>query len=282
MRVKRLEIQGFKSFKDKTVIHFDKGITGIVGPNGCGKSNIVDAFFWVMGEQSYKHMRGTGSEDLIFNGSSRYSPLGLAEATMVLETDAVDVDPASGATTQDIPLHLRSKEIAVTRRVYRSGEGEYFINGSPARLKDIQELFMDTGVGAKGYSVIEQGQIGKIVNAKPEERRLLIEEAAGIAKYKARKKESLRKMEATQSNLSRLQDVVQEIERNLGSLERQAQKARQYNKLRSELTEKELTWGRRKARVIQQKLTELHGSKNTLDEELTILRSELQTVENSI
>lgn len=282
MRVKRLEIQGFKSFKDKTVIHFDKGITGIVGPNGCGKSNIVDAFFWVMGEQSYKHMRGTGSEDLIFNGSSRYSPLGLAEATMVLETDAHDVDPASGATTQDIPLHLRSKEIAVTRRVYRSGEGEYFINGQPARLKDIQELFMDTGVGAKGYSVIEQGQIGKIVNAKPEERRLLIEEAAGIAKYKARKKESLRKMEATQGNLSRLNDVVQEIERNLGSLERQAQKARSYNKLRAELTDKEMTWGRRKARVIQQKLGELHTSKEIVDQELTSLRAELQTVENSI
>ncbi|MBU6376755.1 MAG: AAA family ATPase, partial [Bdellovibrionales bacterium] len=282
MRVKRLEIQGFKSFKDKTIIHFDKGITGIVGPNGCGKSNIVDAFFWVMGEQSYKHMRGSGSEDLIFNGSSRYAPLGLAEATMVLETDAHDIDPASGATTQDIPLHLRSKEIAVTRRVYRSGEGEYFINGQPARLKDIQELFMDTGVGAKGYSVIEQGQIGKIVNAKPEERRLLIEEAAGIAKYKARKKESLRKMEATQGNLSRLNDVVQEIERNLGSLERQAQKARSYNKMRGELTEKEMTWGRRKARVIQQKLQELNSSKEIVDQEILMLRSELQVVENSI
>ena len=282
MRVKRLEIQGFKSFKDKTVIHFDQGITGIVGPNGCGKSNIVDAFFWVMGEQSYKHMRGTGSEDLIFNGSSRYSPLGLAEATLVLETDAHDIDPASGATTQDLPLHLRSKEIAVTRRVYRSGEGEYFINGQPARLKDIQELFMDTGVGAKGYSVIEQGQIGKIVNAKPEERRLLVEEAAGIAKYKARKKESLRKMEATQGNLSRLNDVVQEIERNLGSLERQAQKARSYNKLRAELTDKEMTWGRRKARVIQQKLAELQSSKEKADHELAGFRAELQTVENSI
>src|SRR4051794_21161003 len=243
MRVKRLEIQGFKSFKDKTIIHFDHGITGIVGPNGCGKSNIVDAFFWVMGEQSYKHMRGTSSEDLIFNGSTKYSPLGMAEATMVLETEVADTANApSGATAQDIPVHLRAKEISVTRRVYRDGIGEYFINGVPARLKDIHELFMDTGVGAKGYSVIEQGQIGKIVNAKPEERRLLIEEAAGIAKYKTRKQESIRKMEATQSNLSRLNDIIQEIERNLGSLERQAQKARQYRKYKDELLDKEMTW----------------------------------------
>ena len=150
MRVKRLEIQEFKSFKDKTVIHFDHNITGIVGPNGCGKSNIVDAFFWVMGEQSYKHMRGASSEDLIFNGSSRFSPLGMAEATLVMETGG-GIDTT---LSQDIPLHLKTKEISVTRRLYRSGEGEYFINGILARLKDIQELFMDTGVGAKGYSVI--------------------------------------------------------------------------------------------------------------------------------
>jgi chromosome segregation protein len=284
MRVKRLEIQGFKSFKDKTVIHFDHGITGIVGPNGCGKSNIVDAFFWVMGEQSYKHMRGTSSDDLIFNGSSKYTPLGMAEATLVLETGAVvDADNApAGASVADLPIHLRSKEVSVTRRLYRSGEGEYFINGVPARLKDIHELFMDTGVGAKGYSVIEQGQIGKIVNAKPEDRRLLIEEAAGIAKYKARKKESLRKMEATQTNLSRLNDVVQEIERGLGSLERQATKARQYKKYKEELLDKEMTWGRRKTLVIGQKLEALKIQKVTYEQELVGLRAELQIAENSI
>ena len=153
MRVKRLEVQGFKSFKDKTVVHFDHNITGIVGPNGCGKSNIVDAFFWVMGEQSHKHIRAGGSEDLIFNGSSKYSPSGVAEATLVLETDFVDTvdskNAPAGATVKDVPLHLRTKEIAVTRRVYRGGEGEYLINGVTARLKDIHELFMDTGVGAK-------------------------------------------------------------------------------------------------------------------------------------
>jgi chromosome segregation protein len=283
MRVKRLEIQGFKSFKDKTVIHFDHGITGIVGPNGCGKSNIVDAFFWVMGEQSYKHMRGSGSDDLIFNGSSKYAPIGMAEATLVMETAVPDTaDGPTGASAQDIPAQLKMREISVTRRLYRGGEGEYFVNGVPARLKDIQELFMDTGVGAKGYSVIEQGQIGKIVNAKPEERRLLVEEAAGIAKYKARKKESLRKVEATQANLSRLTDVIQEIERNVNSLERQAQKARQYKKLKEELLDQEMTWGRRKILVLRQKLESLRKQKEALDQELVGLRAELQVAENAI
>ena len=283
MRVKRLEIQGFKSFKDKTVIHFDHSITGIIGPNGCGKSNIVDAFFWVMGEQSYKHMRGSSSEDLIFNGSSKYSGLGMAEATLVMETDVIDHDTApAGASAQDLPTHLRSKEISVTRRVYRTGEGEYLINGTSARLKDIHELFMDTGVGAKGYSVIEQGQIGKIVNSKPEERRLLIEEAAGIAKYKARKKESLKKMEATQANLSRLTDIIQEIEKTLASLERQAAKARHYKKYKEELFDLEISWGSRKHKIYQRKLESLRLKKETLEQDLEGLRAELQTSENTI
>ncbi len=283
MRVKRLEIQGFKSFKDKTVVHFDHTITGIVGPNGCGKSNIVDAFFWVMGEQSYKHMRGNSSDDLIFNGSSKYSALGMAEATLVMETDVPDTEHApAGATAQDIPVHLKTKEISVTRRLYRSGEGEYFINNVPARLKDIHELFMDTGVGTKGYSVIEQGQIGKIVNAKPEERRQIIEDAAGIAKYKARKKESIRKMESAEANLMRLADVIQEIERNLGSLERQAQKARQYKKCKDELFDKEITWGRRKAKVLSAQMEILKQRKERLEEELVSFRAELNTVENGL
>ena len=286
MRVKRLEVQGFKSFKDKTVVHFDHNITGIVGPNGCGKSNIVDAFFWVMGEQSHKHIRAGGSEDLIFNGSSKYSPSGVAEATLVLETDFVDTvdskNAPAGATVKDVPLHLRTKEIAVTRRVYRGGEGEYLINGVTARLKDIHELFMDTGVGAKGYSIIAQGEIQKIVNAKPEDRRVLIEEAAGIAKYKARKKESLRKMEAAQANLARLNDVVVEIERTLNSLERQAQKASQYKKHKEELLAKEMTWGRRKNRVLRSRLEEVKAKREALEQELVGLKAELSTAENSI
>jgi chromosome segregation protein len=284
MRIKRLEVHGFKSFKDKTVIHFDHGITGIVGPNGCGKSNIVDAFFWVMGEQSYKHMRGSNSQDLIFNGSSKYNPAGLAEATLVMEVPEVDTKRAhAGASVKaepDSPLKL--KEISVTRRVYRGGEGEYFINGMPARLRDIHELFMDTGVGAKGYSVIEQGQIDKVVASKPEERRLLIEEAAGIAKYKARKKESLRKMQAAEGNLSRLNDVTQEIERSLSSLERQAQKARKYKEYKEELFDKEMTWGRRKSAILREKIETFRTQKDTLEEELILTRTELQTVENTI
>jgi chromosome segregation protein len=283
MRVKRLEVQGFKSFKDKTVIHFDHNITGVVGPNGCGKSNIVDAFFWVMGEQSHKHIRAGGSEDLIFNGSSKYAPSGVAEATLVLETDYVDTENApAGASSKDLPLHLRTKEIAVTRRVYRGGEGEYLINGITARLKDIHELFMDTGVGAKGYSIIAQGEIQKIVNAKPEDRRVLIEEAAGIAKYKARKKESLRKIEAAHLNLSRLNDVIAEIERTLNSLERQAQKASQYKKHKDELLAKEMTWGRRKNRVLRVRLDELKEKREALEQELVGLKAELSTSENSI
>jgi len=283
MRVKRLEIQGFKSFKDKTVIHFDHLITGIVGPNGCGKSNIVDAFFWVMGEQSYKHMRGTSSDDLIFNGSDKYSPLGLAEATLVMETDVPDLASApAGASAQDIPLHLKTKEISVTRRVYRDGQGEYFINGTPARLKQVQELFMDTGVGAKGYSIIEQGQIGKIVVAKPEERRVLVEEAAGIAKYKARKKESLRKMEATELNMGRLRDMLGMMESNLDSLDRQCQKARLYQKYEKELREKEVDWGRRKARSIQRRMDEITKQRVILEQEILGLRTELQSIENEV
>lgn len=284
MRIKRLEIQGFKSFKDRTVIHFDHGITGIVGPNGCGKSNIVDAFFWVMGEQSYKHMRGSGSDDLIFNGSSRYNPLGMAEATLVMETGEVDptTAPTGASSADEEPKYVRTKEISVTRRLYRGGEGEYFVNGQPARLKDIHELFMDTGVGAKGYSVIEQGQIAKVVNAKPEDRRLLVEEAAGIAKYKARKKESLRKMEATQANLARLNDIIQEIERGLASLERQAQKARSFRKYKEELLDKELTWGRRKSTVLKAKIENLRAQHTALEQDLVGLRAELQTAENAI
>jgi len=279
MRIKRLEIQGFKSFKDKTVIYFDRPITGIVGPNGSGKSNIVDAFFWVMGEQSYKHIRSSGSDDIIFKGSSKYQPLGMAEATLVLEQDYIDTEnmPMAATTEENVPM--KKREIAVTRRVYRSGEGEYYINGVQARLKDIQELFLDTGVGAKGYSVIEQGQIDKVVNSKPEDRRLLIEDAAGIAKYKQRKKESLRKLEGAQQNLARLNDVLAEIERSLASLERQAQKARKYKEYRAELLEKETTWGRRKNQVLNRQFHKIHQDREALEHLLVGLKAELAQTE---
>lgn len=286
MRVKRLEIQGFKSFKDKTVIHFDHSITGIVGPNGCGKSNIVDAFFWVMGEQSYKHIRGSGSDDLIFNGSAKYTPLGLAEATLVMETDIFDTTQAPAGASADGEVSkgpvIGTRELSVTRRLYRGGEGEYFINGVQARLKDIHELFLDTGVGTKGYSVIEQGQIGKIVNSKPEERRQLIEEAAGIAKYKARKKESLRKIEATETNLARLTDIIQEIERSRDQLERQAQKAVKYKEYKGELFEKEMVWGRRKNKLMLHRLHVLKTERDRLEAETQVFRARLQATENEL
>ncbi len=281
MRIKRLEIQGFKSFKDKTVIYFDRPITGIVGPNGSGKSNIVDAFFWVMGEQSYKHIRSSGSDDIIFKGSSKYQPLGMAEATLVLEQDVVDTEnaPMGASSTEEGAVSVKKREISVTRRVYRSGEGEYFINGVQARLKDIHELFLDTGAGAKGYSVIEQGQIDKVVNSKPEDRRLIIEDAAGIAKYKARKKESLKKLEGANQNLARINDVLAEIDRSLSSLERQAQKARRYKEYRSELLEKETAWGRRKFQVLNRQFGKIEHDRAGLDHLLVGLRAELSQCE---
>lgn len=281
MRIKRLEIQGFKSFKDKTVIYFDRPITGIVGPNGSGKSNIVDAFFWVMGEQSYKHIRSSGSDDIIFKGSSKYQPLGMAEATLVLEQDYVDTEnaPMGASASETAAVEIKKREISVTRRVYRSGEGEYFINGVQARLRDIHELFLDTGAGAKGYSVIEQGQIDKVVNSKPEDRRLIIEDAAGIAKYKARKKESLKKLEGANQNLARINDVLAEIDRSLSSLERQAHKARRYKEYRAELLEKETVWGRRKYQVLNRQQKRIEQDRTGLHHLLAGLKAELSQCE---
>lgn len=233
MKLLRLHIQGFKSFKDKTTIHFDQGITGIVGPNGCGKSNIVDALFWVMGEQSAKHLRGKKMSDLIFSGSSKYSPGTFAEVTLVLENDGGKHIHIQNQVT-------KPTEIALTRKLYRNGETEYRINGHPARLKDIHEVFMDTGAGAKSYSIIAQGEINRLVQAKPEERRVMIEEVAGITKFKLRKRESLKKIEHTQNNLNRLEDLQNEIYKHLKSLERQAEKAERARSLKAKIQRHEL------------------------------------------
>jgi chromosome segregation protein len=233
MRLNRLIIQGFKSFKDKTVIIFDEGITGIVGPNGCGKSNIVDALFWVMGEQSAKHLRGTNMKDLIFAGSSKYTPASFAEVTLVLDNVNGKHIHINGAVAKPAEIHL-------TRKLYRNGDTEYRINNEPARLKDIHEVFMDTGAGAKSYSIIAQGEINKLVQQKPEERRVMIEEVAGITKFKLRKRESLKKIEATQANLIRLEDLQNEIYKNLKNLERQAEKAEKARTLRDRIIKYEL------------------------------------------
>lgn len=231
MKIKKLDIVGFKSFKDRTVIQFDAGITGVVGPNGCGKSNIVDALIWVMGEMSAKHLRGSSMEDVIFAGADGFAPAGMCEVSLTLENDG-----------GPFPVKYASlSEVMVTRQLHRSGESSYMINKEPARLKDIQEIFMDTGAGAKGFSIIAQGMISQIITQKPEERRRLIEEAAGITKFKVRKRESIRKLESTDQNLVRLNDIVIELKRQMDSLERQAEKADRYRKLKAELEDIELS-----------------------------------------
>jgi chromosome segregation protein len=229
MRIKRVEIVGFKSFKDRVVFHFDNNITGLVGPNGCGKSNLVDAIRWAMGEQSVKNLRGNAMEDVIFAGSESTGPLGMAEVVLTFENDGNA--PAAFA---------EYAEISLGRRLFRSGESEYFINKTTCRLMDITDFFLGTGVGTKAYSIVEQGRVGQIVSAKPEDRRLLIEEAAGVTKYKAKKRAALRKMEATEQNLTRVRDILGEIGRRLGSLERQARKAERFKKYRAEMREIEL------------------------------------------
>jgi chromosome segregation protein len=230
LRIKKIELIGFKSFKDRTVIQFDAGITGIVGPNGCGKSNIVDALVWVMGDMSAKDLRANVMTDVIFAGAEGYAPMGMAEVSLTLDNDGGPF-PAK---------YLKHSEVMVTRRLHRNGESEYFINKEVARLRDIQEIFMDTGAGAKGFSIIQQGTIGKIITAKPEDRRHLIEEAAGITKFKARKKESQRKLQATDQNLIRLQDIIGELKRQIDSLQRQAQRAERYRGLKNQIEDLDL------------------------------------------
>jgi chromosome segregation protein len=228
MRLKRLELQGFKSFLDRTVLTFQPGITGVVGPNGCGKSNIVDAIQWVMGEQSAKHLRGDSMTDVIFNGSDSKAATSMAEVSLILDRQGVALAPQFAAFD-------KSDEIAITRRVYRDGTSEYCINKTQCRLKDIHELFMDTGVGKRAYSIIEQGQIDRMISVKPEERRGLFEEVAGITKYKAKRKEAEKKLEGTRQNLTRLQDIINELEKQIRSLKVQATRARKYKELKGEL-----------------------------------------------
>lgn len=225
MKIKRLDILGFKSFVEKTSIDFESGITGIVGPNGCGKSNIVDAIRWCLGEQGAKNLRGRSMEDVIFSGSERRKPLSMAEVSLTFANE----DASAPSRYRDFA------EITVTRRLYRSGESEYLINKSVCRLLDIVELVMDTGVGARAYSIIEQGKIGQILSARPEERRFLIEEAAGISKFKARKKSALRKIDATRHNLERIGDILSEVRRQMAGLKRQAQKAERFRGCREEI-----------------------------------------------
>ena len=222
MYLKSIEVQGFKSFANKIVFDFHNGITGIVGPNGSGKSNVGDAVRWVLGEQSAKQLRGASMQDVIFAGTENRKPLSYAYVAITMDNS-------------DHKLAIDFEEVTVARRVYRSGESEYLINGSPCRLKDVTELFYDTGIGKEGYSIIGQGQIERILNGKPEERRELFDEAAGIVKYKKRKATAQKKLENERENLVRVNDILAELERQVGPLERQAEKARIYLKKKEEL-----------------------------------------------
>src|SRR6476620_8682101 len=222
MHLHSLELIGFKSFADKTLFEFHEGVTAIVGPNGCGKSNVLDAVRWVLGEQSAKALRGGEMADVIFNGTDNRKPVGYAEVSLTF-------------TNCGSELGVDWHDVRVTRRVYRDGNSEYFLNKTLCRLRDIQALFADTGVGRSAYSIMEQGKIDLILSSRPEDRRVIFEEAAGITKYKAQKKEALRKLDYTESNLLRVQDIIKEVGRQIGSLQRQAAKARRYQALMRDL-----------------------------------------------
>ena len=213
MHLQSLELFGFKSFTDKTVFNFHEGVTAIVGPNGCGKSNVLDAVKWALGEQSAKSLRGDEMADVIFSGADTRKPVGFAEVSLTF-TDCAE------------ELGIDWHDVRVTRRVYRDGSSEYLLNKTPCRLRDIQSLFADTGIARTAYSMMEQGRIDLILSSRPEDRRAVFEEAAGITKYKTQKREALRKLEATEANLLRIGDVIKEVKRQIGSLQRQAGKAR--------------------------------------------------------
>jgi chromosome segregation protein len=230
MKIKSIEAIGFKSFVDRLHLNLPEGITSVVGPNGCGKSNVVDAVLWAIGERSAKHLRGHLMEDVIFNGTEGRKPLGMAEVNLTFSNDGGP--PPKG--------YEQYNEITVTRRLFRSGESEYLINRVPCRLRDITDLFLDTGIGVNGYSIVEQGRVENIIKANPQDRRFLIEEAAGIAKYKERKRLALMKMEATQQNLLRIQDIIAEVKRQTVTLERQVKRAEEYKVIRKEIKEIEI------------------------------------------
>ena len=269
MYLKTLEIHGFKSFADKTVFEFAQGVTGIVGPNGCGKSNVVDAIRWVLGETSAKALRGGEMADVIFNGTEKRKPLGMAEVTLTM----ADCEG---------PLKVDFNEVALTRRVFRDGRSEYRINGTLCRLKDIHDLLMDTGIGRTAYSIMAQGQIDQILSSKPEERRAVFEEAAGITKFKREKKEALRKLEFTEANLLRVSDVLAEQERRMNSLRRQVAKARRYQALAADTRVLDSHLGHRKFVELTAERDELVVSIRGLEVRDTELERQLPAKEEAV
>ncbi|WP_455718041.1 chromosome segregation SMC family protein, partial [Anaerosporobacter sp.] len=261
MYLKSLEIQGFKSFANKLVFEFKGGITGIVGPNGSGKSNVADAVRWVLGEQSAKQLRGAKMEDIIFSGTQTRKPLGFAYVAITLDNS-------------DHQLAIDYDEVKVARRVYRSGESEYLINGSSCRLKDVQELFLDTGIGKEGYSIIGQGQIDKILSGKPEDRRELFDEAAGIVKFKKRKATAEKNLEEEKQNLCRINDILAEIEKQVEPLEKQASVAKEYLKYREELKNLDVN-------MFLIEYERILEEQKNVDEKLEIAASDLNRSKNS-
>ena len=257
MYLKALEIQGFKSFPDKTVLNFGEDITAIVGPNGSGKSNISDAIRWVMGEQSSKSLRGAKMEDVIFGGTEKRSQMGFAQVTLVLDN------------TEHIFPSMEESEVAVTRRYYRSGESEYYINKQSVRLRDVNELFMDTGMGREGYSIIGQGRIDEILSQKSADRREIFEEAAGISRFRYRKEETERKLERTEENLVRINDKISELALQVEPLRAQAETAKQYLIYRDELRVLEIS-------VWLENLEALRAGAIKLDTDLSLAREELK------
>jgi len=289
MYLKNLTVLGFKSFADKTALNFQPGVTAIVGPNGCGKSNVSDAIRWVLGEQSAKALRGGEMADVIFNGTDSRKPLGMAEVSLTI--GGVD---AENLVAAGVPINYN--EVTVTRRVFRDGGSEYFINKTGCRLKDIQQLFMGTGVGRTSYSIMAQGNITQILSSKPEDRRMIFEEAAGITKYKAQKREALRKLEYTEQNLVRIADLVREVKRQIGSLQRQAGKARRYKQLSAELQHLDTQLARHQFDQLQAEITERQTAAENLrneiesnsagvlrcEDEITQLRQRLSDLEHQI
>lgn len=263
MYLKRIEIQGFKSFANKIVFEFHNGITGIVGPNGSGKSNVSDAVRWVLGEQSARQLRGGNMQDVIFAGTQLRRPLGFAYVAITLDN-------------KDGKLAIDFQEVTVSRRIFRSGESEYRINGSPCRLKDISELFYDTGIGKDGYSIIGQGQVERILSAKPEERRELFDEAAGITKFKRRKAEAIKKLEAEQNSLVRVNDILSELEKQVGPLKKQADTARRYLDLRNSLKSYDVNLFLMETEGFNRDLSEIGKKEGILEGDLKDARSSLE------
>ena len=269
MHLQSIELLGFKSFADKTIFNFHQGITAIVGPNGCGKSNVLDAVRWVLGEQSAKSLRGDEMADVIFNGSDTRKPVGFAEVSLTLSDCATE-------------LAVDWHDVRVTRRVYRDGNSEYLLNKTPCRLRDIQNLFADTGVARAAYSMMEQGKIDMILSSRPEDRRAVFEEAAGITKYKTQKREALRKLEATDANLLRIGDVIKEVKRQIGSLQRQAGKARRYQALHADLRVLDTHHSRRQLDSLEAELARCHAEIARLGESEEASRAKIDNSENQL